>query len=160
MIYEFECYECGYKFDFSLSMKVVGTKKEPVINCPECKAKAIRLVTGGVGFILKGIAATPAKASKMKRQKAKEREAREIRQYDKHYAGKNNSLVPNYGGEVMGNWGEVNKARRADNNFDPLYDHFEETEKIKGSITHKISGMVHGKSVKKKEKSKCKGKVK
>ncbi|MDD4356605.1 MAG: zinc ribbon domain-containing protein [Smithellaceae bacterium] len=46
--YEYECGSCGLHFE-----KQQSIKDEPLKECPECKGKIQRLVSGGGGFILK-----------------------------------------------------------------------------------------------------------
>jgi putative FmdB family regulatory protein len=46
--YEYECSSCGLHFE-----KQQSIKDEPLKECPECKGKIQRLVSGGSGFILK-----------------------------------------------------------------------------------------------------------
>jgi putative FmdB family regulatory protein len=47
--YEYICEECGYYFEVSQSMN-----DAPLNNCPECKGKVRRKISGGSGFIMKG----------------------------------------------------------------------------------------------------------
>ena len=47
--YEYECRECGLRFERCQSMT-----EDPLTECPECRGQVRRLVSGGLGFILKG----------------------------------------------------------------------------------------------------------
>lgn len=47
--YEYRCTKCGHEFEALQTMS-----EPPVAFCPECKGKPERLITGGVGFLLKG----------------------------------------------------------------------------------------------------------
>ena len=47
--YEYECTKCGNKFD--VFQKITD---EPSAKCPECKARAKRLISSGAGIIFKG----------------------------------------------------------------------------------------------------------
>ncbi|MBE0568422.1 MAG: zinc ribbon domain-containing protein [Deltaproteobacteria bacterium] len=47
--YEYECKSCGLRFE-----RQQAITEEPVGECPECRGKADRLISGGTGFILKG----------------------------------------------------------------------------------------------------------
>lgn len=47
--YEYICERCGYLFEVRHSMN-----DESIVNCPQCKAKTRKIITGGSGFILKG----------------------------------------------------------------------------------------------------------
>jgi len=47
--YEYECNKCGLRFERRQSMS-----DGPLSECPECKGGVRRLVSGGVGFIIKG----------------------------------------------------------------------------------------------------------
>ncbi|PIU45071.1 MAG: zinc ribbon domain-containing protein [Ignavibacteriales bacterium CG07_land_8_20_14_0_80_59_12] len=47
--YEYECRECGLRFERRQSMT-----EEPLAECPECRGQVHRLVSGGAGFILEG----------------------------------------------------------------------------------------------------------
>ena len=46
--YEYECSLCGLHFE-----KQQSISDEPLEECPECKGKIKRLVSGGSGFIMK-----------------------------------------------------------------------------------------------------------
>ncbi|MDD5451900.1 MAG: zinc ribbon domain-containing protein [Desulfovibrionales bacterium] len=47
--YEYECEVCGLIFEWRQRIT-----EDPVRECPECHGKVRRLVSGSVGFILKG----------------------------------------------------------------------------------------------------------
>ncbi|MDQ7838894.1 MAG: zinc ribbon domain-containing protein [Thermodesulfobacteriota bacterium] len=47
--YEYECEACGWIFD-----RRQRIMEDPIRACPECHGKVRRLVSGGIGFILKG----------------------------------------------------------------------------------------------------------
>ncbi len=47
--YEYECANCGRRFERSQTMT-----EDPITECPECHGKVRRLISGGAGFILKG----------------------------------------------------------------------------------------------------------
>jgi putative FmdB family regulatory protein len=47
--YEYECTKCGYSFE--LEQKITDPPRE---RCPECRAKVVRVVSGGGGIILRG----------------------------------------------------------------------------------------------------------
>jgi putative FmdB family regulatory protein len=48
--YEYQCSECGHKFEIFQSMK-----DQPLKKCPACSAmKLKKLISGGAGFIFKG----------------------------------------------------------------------------------------------------------
>ncbi|MDD8026096.1 MAG: zinc ribbon domain-containing protein [Acidobacteriota bacterium] len=47
--YEYECLKCGLRFERRQSMT-----DRPLAACPECKGEVRRLISGGVGFIVKG----------------------------------------------------------------------------------------------------------
>jgi putative FmdB family regulatory protein len=47
--YVYECPSCGKVFE-----KVHAMSEEPEVLCPDCGAKALRKITGGAGFIMKG----------------------------------------------------------------------------------------------------------
>jgi putative FmdB family regulatory protein len=47
--YEYECKSCGYVFEKSQKMT-----DSSVARCPKCKSPARRLISGGVGVIVKG----------------------------------------------------------------------------------------------------------
>ena len=48
-IYEYECEECGYKFE-----KFQAMKDDVIKKCPECGKNVRRLISTGVGLIFKG----------------------------------------------------------------------------------------------------------
>ncbi|HAK95508.1 MAG TPA: zinc ribbon domain-containing protein [Planctomycetes bacterium] len=47
--YEYQCEACGLKFE-----RMQGIREEPLAECPQCRGKVRRLVSGGAGFVLKG----------------------------------------------------------------------------------------------------------
>jgi len=47
--YDYECLECGKKFEAFQRMSDL-----PLNNCPMCKGKAKRLISAGCGIIFKG----------------------------------------------------------------------------------------------------------
>ncbi|MEW5693337.1 MAG: FmdB family zinc ribbon protein [Candidatus Hydrogenedentota bacterium] len=47
--YEYKCTKCKYSFELFQSIK-----DEPLKRCPKCKAKVVRLISGGGGFLFKG----------------------------------------------------------------------------------------------------------
>ncbi len=48
--YEYECQECGYRFE-----KFQNMSDEPLESCPECGGKLKRLIGKGAGVIFKGL---------------------------------------------------------------------------------------------------------
>ena len=48
--YEYECRACGRKFELRQAMS-----DPPLKVCPECGGEVRRLVSGGAGFIIKGV---------------------------------------------------------------------------------------------------------
>lgn len=50
MTYEYKCTECGHKWEEQQKIS-----DDPLTKCPECEEEsAVRLVSGGQGFVLKG----------------------------------------------------------------------------------------------------------
>lgn len=47
--YEYECLDCGHRFDVFQSML-----EEPFKVCPVCRGKVKRLISSGAGLIFKG----------------------------------------------------------------------------------------------------------
>ena len=47
--YQYRCNECGLEFE-----EFQAISDEPVRVCPECKGHTERIITGGIGFVLKG----------------------------------------------------------------------------------------------------------
>ena len=47
--YEYECNQCGHRFEAFQSMK-----DEPLKECPECGGPVRRLIGTGAGFLFKG----------------------------------------------------------------------------------------------------------
>ena len=47
--YEYECIECKYTFD-----EFQQITDEPLTECPKCRGKLRRLISGGAGVIFKG----------------------------------------------------------------------------------------------------------
>lgn len=51
MTYEYECNVCSHTFEAEQKIS-----DEPLIECPKCKTCSIqRLISGGTGFVLKGV---------------------------------------------------------------------------------------------------------
>lgn len=48
--YEYVCEECGHRSEFRQSIH-----DAPLMACPECSGKLRRLISGGNGFIVKGL---------------------------------------------------------------------------------------------------------
>jgi putative FmdB family regulatory protein len=47
--YQYRCPQCGHEFEEFQSITDL-----PIAQCPQCKGKPRRIVTGGAGFLLKG----------------------------------------------------------------------------------------------------------
>ena len=47
--YEYECESCGLRFE-----RLQAITEGAITECPECRGRVRRLVSGGAGFILKG----------------------------------------------------------------------------------------------------------
>ena len=47
--YQYRCTKCGHEFE-----KFQSISDDPVKVCPKCKGFTERIITGGVGFVLKG----------------------------------------------------------------------------------------------------------
>ena len=47
--YEYECSECGYRFE-----ELQSFSEEPLSECPKCGARVQRLISQGAGLIFKG----------------------------------------------------------------------------------------------------------
>lgn len=47
--YDYECTSCGLKFERHQAITA-----EPVAECPQCGGTVRRLISGGLGFILRG----------------------------------------------------------------------------------------------------------
>ncbi|HDL89269.1 MAG TPA: zinc ribbon domain-containing protein [Thermodesulforhabdus norvegica] len=47
--YQYECTECGHQFEVKHSIKDDSPKL-----CPLCNGTSRRIITGGIGFIMKG----------------------------------------------------------------------------------------------------------
>ncbi|AFV12450.1 putative regulatory protein FmdB [Thermacetogenium phaeum DSM 12270] len=47
--YEYVCERCGIRFE-----RQQAVTEAPLTDCPECRGKVHRLISGGAGFILKG----------------------------------------------------------------------------------------------------------
>ena len=54
-LYEYVCEKCGHKSEFRQSIH-----DAPVMACSKCSGKLRRIISGGSGFILKGLAADGA----------------------------------------------------------------------------------------------------
>ncbi len=53
--YEYDCSHCGLKFE-----RLQPIAEDPVSECPECLGKARRLISAGMGIIVKGSESHPA----------------------------------------------------------------------------------------------------
>jgi putative FmdB family regulatory protein len=47
--YDYECTKCGHSFE--LDQKITDRPRE---QCPKCRGKVVRVISGGGGIILKG----------------------------------------------------------------------------------------------------------
>ncbi|MFN4226769.1 MAG: FmdB family zinc ribbon protein [Candidatus Ratteibacteria bacterium] len=54
--YEYECVNCGYKFE-----KFQKMTDKPVSECPKCKGNVKRLIGFGSGIIIKGSTSSTSK---------------------------------------------------------------------------------------------------
>ncbi len=70
--YEYECPECGYKFE-----KFESITAEHRAKCPECGARCRRLISAGAGVIYKGpgFYTTDYRSESYKKAAKKDREA-------------------------------------------------------------------------------------
>lgn len=59
-IYEFQCKQCGHKFDISLSIK---SRENAVIICPECQSMDNEQLFNGISFNVKGSVSSPPMGS-------------------------------------------------------------------------------------------------
>lgn len=55
--YEYECQQCGHKFEAEQHMV-----DKPLTKCPQCKGRIERLIGGGIGVLVKS-AGPPCAAS-------------------------------------------------------------------------------------------------
>ena len=67
--YEYECLECGHRFEEFQKMS-----DEPIQKCPKCGGKVRRLIGTGAGMLFKGSGfyVTDYRSSSYKEQKKKE----------------------------------------------------------------------------------------
>jgi len=49
LTYEYECEICGLRFE-----RQQAISEDPVAECPECRGKVRKLISGGTGFLFKG----------------------------------------------------------------------------------------------------------
>jgi len=47
--YQYKCDDCDYEFE-----EFQRISDKPITTCPKCKGKTRRIISGGVGFVLKG----------------------------------------------------------------------------------------------------------
>ncbi len=47
--YEYECEKCGLKFE-----RTQPIRSAPLKQCPACRGRVHRIISGGAGFIMKG----------------------------------------------------------------------------------------------------------
>ncbi len=68
--YEYECTECGYRFELFQSITA-----PPARECPKCGGRVRRLISPGAGFIFKGSGfyATDYRSEGYKREAEKEK---------------------------------------------------------------------------------------
>jgi putative FmdB family regulatory protein len=57
--YEYECRKCGLKFERHQNMT-----DEPLQECPACGGQVQRMISGGIGFIMKQSGARMREAAK------------------------------------------------------------------------------------------------
>jgi len=70
--YEYKCTKCGYIFEEFQSIN-----DRPFNECPKCKGKTERVITGGTGFLLKGTGfySTDHRSESYKKGEIKERDS-------------------------------------------------------------------------------------
>lgn len=86
--YEYECPECGHRFERFQSMSA-----PPLRSCPRCGGKIKRLISGGAGIIFKGpgFYATDYRSSSYRESEKKEKEAASPAKEDKKAPSKGNA---------------------------------------------------------------------
>ncbi|MFH2035872.1 MAG: zinc ribbon domain-containing protein [Candidatus Zixiibacteriota bacterium] len=47
--YQYRCTDCGYEFE-----EFQRISDDPIKTCPQCEGYPERLISGGIGFVLKG----------------------------------------------------------------------------------------------------------
>ncbi len=55
MFYDFQCKSCKHLFEKEKSIRDSSNEK-----CPSCGKEALRVITGGAGFLGKGLSKTPS----------------------------------------------------------------------------------------------------
>lgn len=103
--YEYICDKCGSEKEDIHSMKV-----DPIINCVKCDTKMRKIISGGMGFILKGNGWTG------KNIKEKDYRLRKKREIGEKMANTHDipQILPNYKGEICSNWDEAKKIAKND----------------------------------------------
>lgn len=71
--YEYECRECGFRFE-----KFQNMTDEPIKECPECDGSVKRLIGAGAGIIFKGSGfySTDYRSESYKKAAEKEKESK------------------------------------------------------------------------------------
>lgn len=64
--YEYQCKDCGFRFEEFQSIA-----DAPLTQCPSCKGKLVRLLSGGAGLIFKGSGFYITDYKKSKQRKSK-----------------------------------------------------------------------------------------
>lgn len=103
--YEYRCPKCEKPFEVFLPM----SRYDESQNCPECgEGPAVRLVSGGAGFILKGDD-WASKNNRVKGQMASNRQRAGVRQKEMVRDAPSVTLVPNVAGERTESWSDASK---------------------------------------------------
>ena len=122
--YEYQCEKCDHAFERSLR---IAQYQDPQ-DCPECgEGPAKRMISGGVGFILRG----DGWAGKNNRVKSQMRE-KNNRLKGKETEWKKDaspSLTPNVEGQQVDSWSEASQLARSKGKDTSGYDKLARKEK-------------------------------
>ena len=106
--YEYQCEKCDHAFERSLR---IAQYQDPQ-DCPECgEGPAKRMISGGVGFILRGDGWAGKNNRVRGQMRAKNRRLDAAQAERGQDAG--GKLAPNVEGERVGSWSEATKLARS-----------------------------------------------
>lgn len=103
--YNYKCTECEEEKELSHSMK-----ENPEFSCSECGSKMSKMIPKNMNFMLKGTNWS-GKNAKEKDYRAKRKQEMGKKMAKSHDIPQ---ILPNYKGEVVGNWDEAKKLAKAD----------------------------------------------
>lgn len=123
--YDFRCVSCQTTIELSMPIKDAGNPQ----LCAVCKNPMERLISEGLGMVLKGDG-WPGKAMKVNTQMTRKNRRLNAKQAEKLRDAPAMKLVPNVGGEEVGSWSEAKSLAASQGKDTTSYDPVIQKEKV------------------------------